>query len=73
MQHNCNFRDEDGWNYFEDAVAEGFIEYDDWWDAYLWFAYIERSFLKFFKKRWGRVDILVYCPYCGEKIFKEKQ
>ena len=73
MQHNCKYRDEDGLNYFEDAVTEGFIEYDDWYDAYLVSYYKEKRFLFFFKKRWGRVDILIHCPYCGEKIYMEKK
>lgn len=72
MQHNCKYRDEDGLNYFEDAIADGIIEYDDWYDAYLVFYYKEKRFLFFFKKQWGRADILIHCPYCGEKIYVKK-
>lgn len=73
MRHNCKYRDEDGLNYFEDAIVDGIIEYDDFYDAYIWFAYLEKPFLKIFKKRWGRADILRCCPYCGEKIYEESK
>jgi len=71
MKHNCKYVDEDGLNYFLEAIVDGFIEYDDWFDAYLVTYYKEKSFLFFFKKRWGMTDILIYCPYCGEKIYSE--
>jgi len=73
MKHNCKFKDEDGLNYFLEAIIDGFIEYDDCYDAYLVTYYKEKPFLFFFKKRWGMVDILKYCPYCGKRIYEEPE
>lgn len=71
MRHNCKAIDEDGLNYFREAIVDGFIEYDDWWDAYLITYYKEKPFLFFFKRRRGVLDILQFCPYCGKKIYEE--
>ena len=72
MKHNCKLKDEEGYTYeqFFDAVIDGSFEYDDYFDAYLWFR------PRFKRKRWWRpwervsfcADILCYCPYCGEKL-----
>jgi len=35
MKHDCKYIDEDGLNYFKEAIIDDFIEYDDWWDAYI--------------------------------------
>ena len=73
MKHECKYKDEDGLSYFEEAIIDGVIEYDDFFDAYLWFGYIECRFLGIFKRRWGRVDILIYCPFCGKKIYNKSK
>jgi len=71
MKHDCKYIDEDGLNYFKEAIIDDFIEYDDWWDAYIITYCREKPFLFFFKKRWLVADILTYCPYCGKKIYNE--
>ena len=72
MRHNCEYK-EDGELYqpFLDAIISGYIEYDDYFDAYLFFGYVERKFL-FWKYGVGAVEILRYCPYCGESLIYEK-
>ena len=78
MKHNCKFKDEeDGEIYqpFQDAVLDGYIEYDDFYDGYL---VSFQSFSRLKTKRilgiWlpGRyknsMDILCYCPFCGDRI-----
>ena len=70
MKHKCKAKDEDGLVYFEDAIIDGIIEYDDFYDAYLVFYYKEKKVL-FWTKRWGTADILQFCPYCGEKIYED--
>lgn len=68
MKHNCEYEEEgEIYQPFLDAVIDGVIEYDDFFDAYLIFHYIERRFL-FWKYGICRVDILKYCPYCGERL-----
>lgn len=72
MKHNCRLKDEDGEVYeqFLDAVIDGSVEYDDFYDAYLWHRPLWRK--RFFRwlpnKMTLCLDILVYCPYCGEKL-----
>jgi hypothetical protein len=72
MIHNCRFKDKEGdiESPFQDAVAEGVFEYCDWYDGYEWFV------PRFKRKRWYwpferisiAVDLLRYCPYCGDKL-----
>jgi len=71
MKHDCKYIDEDGLNYFKEAIIDGFIKHDDFYDAYLITYCKEKRFLFFFKKKWIVEDILVYCPYCGERIYNE--
>lgn len=68
MRHNCEYEFEgEIYQPFLDAVIAGHIEYDDFFDGYLIFYYEEKKFL-FWKYGVGAVDVLKYCPYCGEKI-----
>jgi len=64
--------DEDGYPYFMEAIKDGFIEYEDFFDAYLVAYYIPKKFL-FWRYGISRGDILKYCPYCGEKIYEEPE
>jgi hypothetical protein len=76
MKHNCQHDDGDGEKTtpFLDAVLDGSIEYDDFYDAYIWF----RPRMKPKKWYWPLerhslcMDILTHCPFCGEKIYEEK-
>lgn len=71
MRHNCTARIDDI-NPFEEAVVDGAIEYDDWYNCYVFFGYLERRFL-FWRYGVGRADVLSYCPYCGEKICEDNE
>ena len=79
MKHDCHYA-EDGHEYhpFQDAIVNGYIEYDDWYDGYL---VIYKSHEKISTKKifgiWlprryrTCMDILQFCPYCGSKIYDD--
>lgn len=81
MKHDCSYKDpEDGFEYhpFRDAVMDGYIEYDDHFDAYMVsYQSINRWKTKkilgiYLPGRYRNcLDILKYCPYCGKKIYEE--
>jgi hypothetical protein len=79
MRHEC--KDADDYNAFVDLVQDGVIEYDDWFNAYTWnrIAKQEPLWRKIGRKLglWSTyyttktisaMDIMSFCPYCGEKI-----
>lgn len=70
MRHNCQIKDGNGdmWEPFIDMIMSGYIEYDDFYDAYAITVARPKKFL--FWTRWITcLEILTYCPYCGEKIY----
>jgi len=78
MKHDCVMKDENGnvFHLFLDAVIEGSFEYDDFYDAYMWLRGREKQRkwwnpLRYLIGRWYKtyvMDILSYCPYCGQKL-----
>jgi len=77
MKHNCVMRDKEGtvFQLFLDAVIDGTFEYDDFYDAYLWLRprYERRKWWNPLRlvnqnKMTMSLDVLNYCPYCGEKL-----
>ena len=82
MKHDCSYKDpEDGYEHhpFMDAVMDGYIEYDDYYDAYLFsLQSINRVRTKQILGIWlpgkyrNLLDILQYCPFCGAKLYEEK-
>jgi len=72
MKHNCQHKDAEGETYaqFLDAVVDGSFEYDDFYDAYVWFRPRNKSKKWYwpFERHSLVMDILVYCPFCGAKL-----
>lgn len=71
MKHNCQFKDDEGEVYspFLDAVMAGYIEYDDFYDAYVIVACTShKKRFVFFPKACGLIDILRHCPFCGDEL-----
>ncbi len=72
MKHNCQHKDKDGEVYaqFLDAVFDGSFEYDDFYDSYIWFRPRNKPKKWYwpFERHTLCMDILCYCPYCGEKL-----
>ena len=79
MRHEC--RDADNRDAWIELVADGVVEYDDNYDAYVWnrFSKAEPLWRKLGRKigRWSAfyltkkvscMDLMSHCPYCGEKI-----
>jgi hypothetical protein len=64
-----------------DLIQDGVLEYDDWFDAYVWNHVALREplwrrvgrklglwYVHYKTKEVPVMDIMSYCPYCGEKI-----
>jgi len=71
MKHNCQFKDpEDDEIYtpFLDAILNGYIAYDDFYDAYVIVICNEGKGRRRLKRLCGMIDILEHCPYCGDKL-----
>jgi hypothetical protein len=72
VKHNCQHQDKDGDTYtqFLDAVIDGSFEYDDFYDCYMWHRphFYRRRWFWPFKRHSFVYDVLVYCPYCGDKL-----
>jgi len=77
MKHDCVFEWEGTiFHPFFDAMWEGSIEYDYFTDEYLFYRMVEKERkqwnpLRWLWSRWYKtytMDLLRYCPYCGEKL-----
>ncbi len=74
MKHRCQFRYKETNEVsdpFLDAVIEGSIEYDDFWDAYIWFRpHFKRARWYWPFKRYSFIaGILRNCPFCGDVLY----